>query len=71
MVKVGSLLVLKNAVYLYQDRPVFPWDKLPPGTKMICIGYGELSTDQIEVLVEDGRRGWVADFQVDDSIVHE
>jgi len=23
----------------------------------------------VEVLVDDGRRGWVADFQLEDSIV--
>lgn len=69
--KLGTFFVLRSAVYLYQDKPLFPWDKLPPGTKMVCIGLGEASNDQIEVLVEDGRRGWVADFQVEDSIVSE
>jgi hypothetical protein len=69
VVKIGSLFVLKKPVYLYQDRPMFPWDKLPEGTKGVAIGHGEGSTDQVEVLVDDGRRGWVADFQLEDSIV--
>lgn len=40
------------------------------GTKVMCIGYGENSTDQVEVLVDDGRRGWVIKFQLEDSIVN-
>ena len=70
MVKIGSLFVLKKPAYLYQERPSLPWDKLPMGTKVMCIGYGENSTDQVEVLVDDGRRGWVIKFQLEDSIVN-
>ena len=80
MVKFGSLFVLKQSVHLHRERPIFPWDKLMvsifpdklmAGTKCICIGYEceKNSIDKVEVLVDDGRRGWIFKFQIKDSIV--
>lgn len=59
--KPGSFLVLMSPAYLYQDSPMFPWDRLQTGTKLIML-QEDKETSNIEVLVEDGRRGWIASF---------
>lgn len=68
--KIGSLLVLESPAYLYQDSPMFPWDKLPAGTKLIVIGHDN-ATANVEVLVGDGRRGWIPRFLLEGCEVEE
>jgi hypothetical protein len=59
--RIGSLLALASPAYLYQDSPMFPWDKLPAGTMLIVLGE-DPTGGNVEVLVGDGRRGWIAQF---------
>ena len=68
--KIGAFLVLVSPAYLYQDSPMFPWDKLPAGTKMIVIGDDD-ATGNAEVLVDDGRRGWIPRFLLEGCEVEE
>ncbi len=68
--KIGSFLILASPAYLYQDSPMFPWDKLPAGTKLIVIG-DDPPAGNIEVLVADGRRGWIAQFLLEGCEVEE
>lgn len=57
--KIGSLIVLRDPLYLYQDEPMFPWNKLQPGTKIVVLSDVDPVTEHIKVLVDDGRTGWV------------
>lgn len=67
--RIGSLIVLKEPAYLYQDAPMFPWDRLAVGTKLIVLGFSEERDDQVDVLVDDGRRGWIARDQILKEVV--
>jgi len=49
---------------------MFPWDKLPTGTKLIVLG-NDPSVDNVEVLVSDGRRGWISQFLLEGCEVDE
>jgi hypothetical protein len=69
-VRIGALLVLASPAYLYKDSPMFPWDKLPTGTKLIVLG-NDPSVDNVEVLVSDGRRGWISQFLLEGCEVDE
>lgn len=56
--KVGELLRTTKYTYLYQDEPIFPWNKIPSGTLLIVLDTHD-PTGKIQVLLTDGRTGWL------------
>ena len=63
--KIGTLIILAQPVYLYQDAPIFPWNKLPVGTKLIVLSVIDPLTEYVKVLVDDGREGFIHGHQLE------